>query len=146
MRLEDYNWRSIVDLKLQWKKGLAELVASKSLEGFVCKNVEAVERFLHLILMFSCNFLWLCCYLYYFTHTTFFFFFLQDRILLWPNLSIYVCETLSWRLKLRPLPPTLHKHLYLCSDHYTKGVRWSYILIYIYIYICVCKLVNHVYN
>ena len=75
------------------EKGLAELVASKSLEGSVYKlycnylfkwiifDVEAIERFLCLILMFfflithprvikyDCNFLWLCCYLYYFMHT-----------------------------------------------------------------------------
>ena len=27
-------------------------------------------------------------------------------------------------LKPRPLPPTPHKHLYLWSDHHTKGMRW----------------------
>ena len=41
------------------------------------------------------------------------FFLIQDRILLYPNLSVYVCETLSWRLELRFLPFTLYKHLYL---------------------------------
>ena len=35
-----------------------------------------------------------------------------------------MCETPSWRLEPGPLPPTLHKHLYLWSDHRTKGVRW----------------------
>ena len=35
-----------------------------------------------------------------------------------------MCETPSWRLELWPLPPTLHKHLYLYSDHRTKDVRW----------------------
>ena len=54
----------------------------------------------------------------------FFLFWIQDRILLYPNLSVYVCETPSWRLEPGPLPPTLHKHLYLWSDHRTKGVRW----------------------
>ena len=54
----------------------------------------------------------------------FFFFFIQDRILLQPNLSVYVCETPSWRFESRPLPPTPYKHIYLWSDHRTKGVRW----------------------
>ena len=31
----------------------------------------------------------------------------------------------SWRLEPWPLPSTPHKHLYLWSDHRTKGVRWS---------------------
>ena len=53
-----------------------------------------------------------------------FFFFLQNKILLYPNLSLYVCETPSLRLEPRPLPPTLHKHLYLWSDHRTKSVSW----------------------
>ena len=35
-----------------------------------------------------------------------------------------MCETLSWRLKLRPSSSALHKNLYLWSDHRTKEVRW----------------------
>ena len=39
-----------------------------------------------------------------------------------------MCETPSWRLKPRPLSPTLHKYLYLWSDHRsdhrTKDMRW----------------------
>ena len=54
-----------------------------------------------------------------------FIFFIQDRILLYPNLSVYVYEALSERLELRPLSPTPHKYLYLWSDHCTKGVRWN---------------------
>ena len=54
----------------------------------------------------------------------YFLFFIQERILIQPNLSVYVCETSSWRLEPPPLPPTLYKHLYLWSDHRTKGVRW----------------------
>ena len=59
----------------------------------------------------------------------FFFFFLQDKILLYPNLNVYVCEAPSWRLEPRSLPPTLHKHLYLWSDHRTKGVRWIFLVL-----------------
>ena len=51
-------------------------------------------------------------------------FFYKVEILLYHNLSVYVCETPSWRFEFRPLPPTLHKHLYLWSDHHTNGVRW----------------------
>ena len=51
----------------------------------------------------------------------FFFFFIQDRILLYPNLSVYVCKSLSYRLEPRPLPPTTHKYLYLWSDHMSKS-------------------------
>ena len=46
------------------------------------------------------------------------------KILLYPNLIIYVCETPSWRLEHRPMPPIPHKHLYLWSDHCTKGMQW----------------------
>ena len=35
-----------------------------------------------------------------------------------------MCETPSWRLKPQLLPPTPHKHLYLCNDHHTKGAWW----------------------
>ena len=52
------------------------------------------------------------------------FFWYKIEILLYPNLCVYVCKGPSWRLKPRSLPPTLHKHLYLWSDHHTKGVRW----------------------
>ena len=45
------------------------------------------------------------------------------EILLQPNLSVYVRETPPWRLESRPLPPTPHMHLYLWSDHYTKGMQ-----------------------
>ena len=43
----------------------------------------------------------------------FFFFFLiyKIKILLKPNLSVYMCETPSWRLKPRLLPLTPHKYL-----------------------------------
>ena len=57
----------------------------------------------------------------------FFFFFLvcyNIEFILYSNLSVYVCEVLSWRLEPQPLPPTPHKHLYLWSDHYTKGAWW----------------------
>ena len=46
------------------------------------------------------------------------------RILLYPNLSVYVCEAHFWRLEPRPLPSTPHKYLYLWSNYRTKGVRW----------------------
>ena len=36
----------------------------------------------------------------------FFFFFYKIEILLYPNLSVYVCETPSWRFELWPLPFT----------------------------------------
>ena len=39
-----------------------------------------------------------------------FFFFLQDKILLYPNLSVYVCKVSSWKLELRPLHPTKGVH------------------------------------
>ena len=52
------------------------------------------------------------------------FFIIQDRILLQPNLSVYVCETPSWRFEPQPLSLTPHKHLYLWSDYRTKNVRW----------------------
>ena len=55
-----------------------------------------------------CNYLIKC-----YTIVFFFFFFIQNRILVWPNLSVYVCETPSWSLEPRSLPPKLHKHLYL---------------------------------
>ena len=35
-----------------------------------------------------------------------------------------MCETPSWKLEPRPLPPTPHKHLYLWSDHHIKGAWW----------------------
>ena len=47
----------------------------------------------------------------------FLFFFIQDRILFQLNFCVYVCETSSWKLELRPIPPTSHKHLYLQNDH-----------------------------
>ena len=47
----------------------------------------------------------------------FFYLFIQDRILFQLNLCVYVCETSSWKLELRSLPPTSHKHLYLQNDH-----------------------------
>ena len=52
------------------------------------------------------------------------------EILLYPNLSVYMCETPSWRLEPWPLPPTPHKHLYLWSDQCTKmcGGYYLYIL------------------
>ena len=31
----------------------------------------------------------------------------------------------SWRLEPYPLTPIPHKHLYLWSDHRTKGIQWS---------------------
>ena len=46
-----------------------------------------------------------------------------------------MCETPSWRSKLRPLPFTLHKHLYLWSDHHTKGAQW-YLMIQFQFSIC----------
>ena len=52
------------------------------------------------------------------------FFFIHYRILLYPNLSVYMCEAPSWRFEPLTLPPTLYKHLYLWSDHRTKGVWW----------------------
>ena len=39
-----------------------------------------------------------------------FFFFLQDKILLYPNISVYVCKVSSWKLELRPLHPTNSVH------------------------------------
>ena len=35
-----------------------------------------------------------------------------------------MCEIPSWRLEPQPLPPTPYKHLYLWSDHRTKGAWW----------------------
>ena len=37
-----------------------------------------------------------------------------------------MCEAPSWKLEPQSLPPIPHKHLYLWSDHHTKGARWSY--------------------
>ena len=45
------------------------------------------------------------------------------EILLYSNQSVYVCKTPSWRLEPRSFLPIPHKHLYLWSDHCTKGVR-----------------------
>ena len=53
-----------------------------------------------------------------------FFFGYKIEILLYPNLSVYVCETPFWKLEPHIFPPTSHKHSYLWSDHRTKGVRW----------------------
>ena len=70
-------------------------------------------------------------------------YFIQDRILLQPNLSVYVCEAPSWRLEPRPLPPTPHKHLYLWNDHRTKGVQWfRYYILYRYRCIKLTKIVS----
>ena len=44
---------------------------------------------------------------------SFFSFLIQDIILLWSNLSVYVFEALTWRVEPLPLPPTPYKHLYL---------------------------------
>ena len=35
------------------------------------------------------------------------------EILLYPNLTIYVCETSFWKFESQPMPPTPYKHLYL---------------------------------
>ena len=40
------------------------------------------------------------------------------EILLYSNLSVYVCEAPSWRLEPRSLLPTLHK--YKCDESTTK--------------------------
>ena len=47
------------------------------------------------------------------------------EILLLSNLCIYVYEIHFYKLELWLLPPTLHKYLYLWSDHCTKGMRYS---------------------
>ena len=64
-------------------------------------------------------------------------------------------EALSWKLESWPLPPTPHKHLYLWSDHHTKGVRcysncqyWKLlsilsVIFFPYIYI-VTQLLSHI--
>ena len=36
----------------------------------------------------------------------------------------FIYKTPSLKLELYFLPPTLHKYLYLQSNHHTKGVRW----------------------
>ena len=51
-------------------------------------------------------------------------FLIQDRILLWSNLSVYVYEAPTWRFEPLPLLPTPYKHLYLWSDHRTKNAWW----------------------
>ena len=35
-----------------------------------------------------------------------------------------MCETPFWRIEPQSLSPTPHKHLYLWSNHRTKGVQW----------------------
>ena len=40
--------------------------------------------------------------------SSFFIFFYKIEFLLYPNLSVYVCEAPSWRLESRPLPLTPH--------------------------------------
>ena len=35
-----------------------------------------------------------------------------------------MCKIPFWRLESWPLPPIPHKHLYLWSDHHTKGAWW----------------------
>ena len=52
----------------------------------------------------------------------FIYLFIQDIILLYPNLSVYVCKTLfleTWTLTLDPHTPQA-----LWSDHRTKDVQW----------------------
>ena len=44
-------------------------------------------------------------FIIFYFFNVFFFFFYKIEILLYPNLSVYVCKTLSWKLKPRPLPP-----------------------------------------
>ena len=75
--------------------------------------------------LFSFLSLYIFLYLLNFVFCFLFFIFLYKiELLLYLNLSIYVCEAPSWILELRPLPPTSHEHLYLWSNHYTKGARW----------------------
>ena len=44
------------------------------------------------------------------------------EILFKPNLSVYVCETPSWRLESRPLSLTPHKQIYTCGVTITPKV------------------------
>ena len=52
-------------------------------------------------------------FFFFFFFLLLFFFFYKIKFLLYPNLSIYVCETPSWRLEFRPLPPHLTS-IYIC--------------------------------
>ena len=52
----------------------------------------------------------------------FFFFGYKTKFLLQPNLSVYVCESPSWRLESRPLPPTSYS-IYTCRMTAAPRVR-----------------------
>ena len=56
--------------------------------------------------------------LYHLSVRFFFLIIYNIEILLYPNLTIYVCETSFWKFKSQPMPPTPYKHLYLWSDHF----------------------------